>query len=89
MTEWIDLRGLNCPEPVMVLHGHFREMASGTKVKVVATDPTTEHDIPKFCNNLGHALLSLNATSKLPEGLPTGEKLDDRQRYYCFEIEKC
>lgn len=53
----LDTSGLMCPEPVMMLHGKVREMASGEVVEVVATDPSTTRDIPKFCQFLGHELL--------------------------------
>lgn len=53
----LDTSGLLCPEPVMMLHGKVREMASGDVVDVVATDPSTTRDIPKFCQFLGHTLL--------------------------------
>ena len=42
----------------MMLHGKVREMASGDLVEVVATDPATTRDIPKFCQFLGHELVS-------------------------------
>lgn len=41
----------------MMLHNQIRSMASGDCVRVLATDPSTQRDIPKFCNFLGHALL--------------------------------
>ncbi len=53
----LDTQGLMCPEPVMMLHGKIREMASGDVVEVLATDPSTMRDIPKFCQFLGHELL--------------------------------
>ena len=53
----LDACGLYCPEPVMMLHKKFREIAPGTEVVVVATDPSTSRDIPKFCHFLGHELL--------------------------------
>lgn len=55
--ELLDTQGLYCPEPVMMLHGVVRKMAPGEIVKIIATDPSTERDIPKFCNFLGHPLL--------------------------------
>ena len=55
--HFLDARGLYCPEPVMLLHNIFRDIEVGAEVKVVATDPSTQRDIPKFCNFLGHALL--------------------------------
>ncbi len=53
----LDACGLYCPEPVMLLHKKFREIAAGTIVIVLATDPSTSRDIPKFCLFLGHELL--------------------------------
>jgi tRNA 2-thiouridine synthesizing protein A len=54
----LDACGLFCPEPVMMLHKKFREIAAGTEVLILATDPSTGRDIPKFCHFLGHELLS-------------------------------
>lgn len=53
----LDARGLNCPEPVMMLHKKIREIGAGEILKVLATDPSTTRDIPKFCHFLGHELL--------------------------------
>lgn len=52
----LDTSGLLCPEPVMILHSAIRGLASGKVIKVVATDPSTMRDIPKFCRFLGHEL---------------------------------
>lgn len=54
----LDARGLYCPEPVMMLHNKIADVAVGQLVEVLATDPSTERDIPKFCNFLGHELVS-------------------------------
>lgn len=53
----LDARGLRCPEPVMLLHKRVRELGEGEELVVLATDPSTTRDIPKFCRFLGHALL--------------------------------
>ncbi|WP_133012927.1 sulfurtransferase TusA [Marinomonas flavescens] len=53
----LDTAGLLCPEPVMMLHVEIRKMASKEVLKVIATDPSTTRDIPKFCNFLGHSLV--------------------------------
>ena len=55
--QTLDAQGLFCPEPVMLLHNAIRDMAVGDIVQVLATDPSTERDIPKFCHFLGHELL--------------------------------
>ncbi|WP_130803587.1 sulfurtransferase TusA [Acinetobacter ihumii] len=53
----LNTRGLRCPEPVMMLHQAIRKSKSGDVVEVLATDPSTSWDIPKFCMHLGHELL--------------------------------
>lgn len=52
----LDTSGLYCPEPIMMLHNKVRELASGDLLRVVATDPATTRDVPKFCAFLGHTL---------------------------------
>ncbi len=54
----LDASGLYCPEPVMMLHDQVRVMQSGEVVEVIATDPSTTRDIPKFCAFLGHELIA-------------------------------
>lgn len=60
----LDAQGLFCPEPVMMLHNIIRDMASGDVVKIIATDPSTERDIPKFCTFLGHELIDQQSNDK-------------------------
>ncbi|NRB42476.1 MAG: sulfurtransferase TusA [Pseudomonadales bacterium] len=54
----LDARGVFCPEPVMMLHQQFRKMSIGDELDVVASDPSTQRDIPKFCAFLNHELIS-------------------------------
>ncbi|GAA0840433.1 sulfurtransferase TusA [Marinobacter szutsaonensis] len=54
----LDARGLFCPEPVMMLHNRIHDVEPGGVLRVVATDPSTTRDIPRFCQFLGHELLS-------------------------------
>jgi len=65
----LDTQGLSCPEPVMLLHGAVRDALSGETIIVIATDPSTQRDIPKFCNYLGHTLVN----SKEESGVYTYE----------------
>ncbi len=53
----LDATGLLCPEPVMLMHNRFRDMAVGEVLVVLATDPSTRRDIPDFCRFLGHELI--------------------------------
>lgn len=54
----LDACGLFCPEPVMMLHNRINDVAPGKILRVVATDPSTTRDIPRFCQFLGHELVS-------------------------------
>jgi tRNA 2-thiouridine synthesizing protein A len=53
----LDTLGLYCPEPIMMLHSKVAEMEAGEQVQVIASDPATQRDIPKFCQFLGHELM--------------------------------
>ncbi|MHB0777438.1 sulfurtransferase TusA [Halomonas sp. WWR20] len=61
----LDTCGLYCPEPIMLMHNRVRDMASGEVLKVVATDPATTRDIPKFCTFLGHELIAQRQEGEL------------------------
>ena len=54
----LDATGLFCPEPVMMLHNTVRSLPAFGLLKVVATDPSTKRDVPKFCVFLGHELVA-------------------------------
>ena len=54
----LDARGLFCPEPVMMLHSRINDVEPGQVLRVLATDPSTTRDIPRFCQFLGHQLES-------------------------------
>mgnify|MGYP001193875296 CR=1 FL=1 len=53
----IDAAGLLCPEPIMMLHKGIKEISEGDQIELYATDPSTERDIDRFCEFLGHNLL--------------------------------
>jgi tRNA 2-thiouridine synthesizing protein A len=53
----LDALGLRCPEPVMMIRKAMRELASGELLKVIADDPSTQRDIPKFCQFMDHQLI--------------------------------
>ncbi|WP_439133700.1 sulfurtransferase TusA [Pseudomaricurvus sp.] len=76
-ATYLDTTGLTCPEPVMMLHKAMRDAQEGDVLKVVATDPSTERDIPKFCQFLGHELLG--------QGVET---VDEGQAEYRYWIRK-
>ena len=60
----IDATGLKCPEPIMLLHKAIRESDDGDFIEMNATDPSTERDVDKFCEFLGHKLLEKKTTNE-------------------------
>lgn len=53
----LDATGLVCPEPVMMLHNRIAEVPVAGVLRVVATDPSTTRDVPRFCQFLNHTLM--------------------------------
>ena len=53
----LDATGLRCPEPLMLVRNEMMDMESGQILKVIATDPSTSWDLPKFCKFLDHELI--------------------------------
>ena len=56
--EILDATGLLCPLPVLKLRKHLKSMDIGTLITVLADDPAAAIDIPHFCNETGHKLVS-------------------------------
>ena len=54
----IDAEGLLCPLPVLRAGRVLREMAPGTLLRLRATDPVAVVDVPHYCAEAGHALVS-------------------------------
>ncbi|WBU56752.1 sulfurtransferase TusA family protein [Paracoccus sediminicola] len=60
MTE-IDARGLLCPLPVLRLRKMLSSLPEGAKVTLIATDRMATVDVPHFCAEAGHTLISAEA----------------------------
>lgn len=52
-----DLRGLNCPLPVLKTRRRLNDMPGGSRLWVETTDPLAVIDIPAFCQQDGHRLV--------------------------------
>lgn len=59
----IDVTGLRCPEPLMMVRIQFRKMSEGDTLTILADDPATVRDIPDFARHMEHQLLSKNTDS--------------------------
>jgi tRNA 2-thiouridine synthesizing protein A len=61
MTEelqTLDARGLLCPLPVLKARKRLKTLASGETLRVLADDPAAIVDVPHFCMEAGHRLVS-------------------------------
>lgn len=54
----LDVKYLKGPMPVLRAAKILRSLATGTKLRVLATDPGTVLDFRDFCRDSGHALIS-------------------------------
>lgn len=54
----IDARGLICPLPVLRLRKRLQALPSGAIARLLADDPVAVLDIPHFCAESGHRLIS-------------------------------
>lgn len=63
MTEYeLDAAGLLCPLPVLKARKRLDGLRSGDTLRLIATDPASVIDVPHFCNEQGHQLLSHEAS---------------------------
>ncbi|UUP17159.1 sulfurtransferase TusA family protein [Nitratireductor thuwali] len=60
-----DLKGLNCPLPVLKARKRLASMQPGQHLWLETTDPLAVIDIPAFCTEAGHRLVD---TQGMAEG---------------------
>jgi tRNA 2-thiouridine synthesizing protein A len=53
----LDVRGLNCPLPILRTKKVLNEMQTGSVLKVLATDPAAVKDFLAFSRQTGNALI--------------------------------
>jgi tRNA 2-thiouridine synthesizing protein A len=58
-----DLRGLKCPLPVLKTRRRLKTLYIGDCLTVDTSDPLAAIDIPHFCNQEGHQLVSTEKTA--------------------------
>jgi tRNA 2-thiouridine synthesizing protein A len=61
----LDVSGLLCPLPVLKARKRLQALPSGTVLRVIATDPMSAIDMPHFCTEQGHELLTHDNQSTL------------------------
>ena len=58
INKELDVKGLNCPLPILRAKKALADMESGQVLKVIATDPGAVKDFAAFCKMTGNPLLS-------------------------------
>jgi tRNA 2-thiouridine synthesizing protein A len=54
----LDVRGLNCPLPILRTKKSLGELTAGQVLKVIATDPGSVKDMAAFAKQTGNELIS-------------------------------
>lgn len=79
IAETLDATGLLCPLPVLKARKRLKSLAPGAVLEVLADDPAAIIDIPHFCAESGHELLTQDTAEarqryliRKSDGSPTG-----------------
>lgn len=65
----LDVKGLNCPLPILRTKKALSEMPSGQILRVLATDPGAVKDFEAFARQTGNALIASGQTDNVFEFL--------------------
>lgn len=61
IADVFDLKGLNCPLPVLRTRKRLSGMTAGDQLWIETTDALAVIDIPAFCQDNGHRLVASEA----------------------------
>ena len=60
----LDVKGLNCPLPVLRAKKALKDIAVGATLEVLATDPGAVKDFEAFCRTTGNELVESKVEGK-------------------------
>ncbi len=63
----LDVKGLNCPLPILRTKKTLAEMETGQVLRVQATDPGSLKDFPAFAKQTGNELVEQKEENKVFE----------------------
>jgi tRNA 2-thiouridine synthesizing protein A len=64
-NQVLDVKGLNCPLPILRAKKALKDMPTGATLQVLATDPGAVKDFEAFCRATGNELLESKAEGKI------------------------
>lgn len=56
-TQVLDVKGLNCPLPILRARKALKDLPTGGTLQVLATDPGSVKDFEAFCRTTGNELV--------------------------------
>ena len=56
----LDVKGMNCPLPVLRANRAIRSLEPGARLRVLATDRAAVADFQAYCRETGHALVAMS-----------------------------
>lgn len=61
----LDVKGLNCPLPILRAKKALKDVPTGGTLQVLATDPGAVKDFEAFCRTTGNELVESKAEDKI------------------------
>jgi tRNA 2-thiouridine synthesizing protein A len=61
----LDVKGLNCPLPIIRAKKALKDMRTGSTLQVLATDPGAVKDFEAFCRTTGNELVDSRVEGKV------------------------
>lgn len=57
-TQTLDVKGMNCPLPILRARKALKDLPAGATLEVLATDPGAVKDFEAFCRTTGNELIA-------------------------------
>jgi tRNA 2-thiouridine synthesizing protein A len=64
-TQTLDVKGLNCPLPILKAKKALKDLPTGGTLQVLATDPGAVKDFEAFCRTTGNELVESTVDGKV------------------------
>jgi len=61
----LDVKGLNCPLPILRAKKALKDVPTGGTLQILATDPGAVKDFEAFCRTTGNELLESKVENKV------------------------
>ncbi len=63
--QLLDAKGLNCPLPILRTKKVLKDVAAGSTLEILATDPGSVADFEAFCRATGNELVESNVEDNI------------------------